>query len=78
MGWAGLENGALLDRAADFDVFVTANRGIEHQQDLARFRVGVVLLVARSNRMEAYLPLAAGLVDAVKAVKPGELIKVAA
>lgn len=78
MGWSGLDNGALLTQASDFAVFVTADRGIEHQQNLDAAEVGVVLLVANSNRMEAYLPLADGFIRAVKAVKRGELIKVTA
>lgn len=78
MGWAGLENGTLLSRASDFSVFVTADRGIEHQQNLSELRVGVVLLIAKSNRLEAYLPLAEDLAKAVASVGPGELIKVAA
>ena len=68
MGWAGIENGELLRRASEFAVFVTADRGIEHQQNLASLEVGIVLLVANSNRIEAYLPLADGLVAAVKSV----------
>ena len=78
MGWAGLENGALLTRAAEFAVFVTADRGIEHQQNVSTYPVGIVLLLAKSNRMEAYVPLADGLIRAVNAARPGELIKVAA
>ena len=77
MGWAGIENGELLRLAAkSFAVFVTADRGFEHQQNLERVDLGVVVLVAHSNRFEAYAPLAEGLVEAVRTVQPGELVKV--
>lgn len=78
LGWPGIENGELLRRASEFAVFVTADRGIEHQQNLASFGIGVVLLAASSNRLETYQPLSDELAAAVAAVRPGELIKVAA
>jgi len=77
MGWSGIENGELLRLAAGtFDVFVTADRGLEHQQNLEGLDLGVVVLVARTNRFEAYQPLADGLLEAVRTVQPGKLIKV--
>ncbi len=78
VGWAGHANGALLALASEFSVFVTADRGIEHQQNLAPLQFGAVLLVAKSNRLEAYRPLAEEIVAAVEKVGPGELIKVTA
>ncbi|HEU4561251.1 MAG TPA: DUF5615 family PIN-like protein [Longimicrobium sp.] len=37
-GWAGVKNGELLRRAdGDFDVFLTADRGIPHQHNLKKF-----------------------------------------
>jgi hypothetical protein len=36
LGWAGLDDGPLLDAAAgQFDAFVTVDKGIPHQQGLA-------------------------------------------
>jgi hypothetical protein len=52
-GWQGMRNGELLARASsDFDVFVTVDRNLPHQQDLARYAVAVVILEAPTNRME--------------------------
>ena len=53
-GWAGLKNGELLRMAADagFDVFVTADRNLEFQQNLSQTGLGVILLVAPSNALE--------------------------
>ena len=77
MGWAGIENGELLRLAGEsFDVFVTADRGFEHQQNLEGVNLGVVVLVAQTNRFEAYAPLADNLVEAVRSLRPGELLKV--
>ncbi len=77
-GWAGIQNGELLRRAArEFEVFVTADRGIEHQQNLLNLELSVVLLVARSNRLSAYMSLVSKLSEAVAAIRPGKLVRVA-
>ncbi len=45
MGWMQLGNGALL-RAADsqFDVFITADRNLRYQQNLAGYRLAILIL----------------------------------
>lgn len=44
-GWAGLENGHLLRRAAPtFDVLVTADQRLRYQQNVAQFEIGVVVI----------------------------------
>ena len=53
MGWSGLKNGELLKRAeAKFDLLITTDQGIPHQQNLDRFDIRIVLLEANSNRAE--------------------------
>lgn len=80
LGWAGVRNGELLRRAAVrlFDVFVTADRGLEFQQNLARSRLCVVILVARSNSLKALAPLVPALRQAVLNPGAGEVRRVAA
>lgn len=77
-GWSALENGALLRRAAadGFSVFLTADQGIEFQQNLSGLEVGVVVLAARSNRMEHLQPLVPAVIDAVEKVQKGEVVRV--
>jgi hypothetical protein len=45
-GWEALENGALLDaaEAEGFDIFVTADKNIQYQQNLTGRRIAVVIL----------------------------------
>ncbi len=44
-GWLGKKNGELLLLAEkQFDAFVTMDRGIEFQQNLANFKIAVILL----------------------------------
>ncbi len=78
-GWSSVANGELLGRAADeFDVLVTADQGIPHQQNLAKFDIAVVVLAAASNRIEAYEPLAEKLRQAVENAVPGSALVVTA
>ena len=52
MGWASKKNGELLKLAAgQFDIFLTVDRNLSHEQDLGQFDITVVVLVARSNRL---------------------------
>src|SRR5215469_3811414 len=51
MGWASLQNGELLSRAAGhFDVFVTVDRNLSFQQNLTSLPIPVVVLRAKTNR----------------------------
>jgi len=77
-GWDGKSNGELLELASvEFDVFVTPDQGLEHQQNLGQFDIGVIVLIAKTNRLVDYLPLVHRLLDAVASVQPGELVHVA-
>jgi hypothetical protein len=77
-GWAGLVNGALLQAAdAEFDAFVTLDRGIEYQQDLSRLTLRVVVIRSFSNKYEDLLPLVPSVHAALVRLEPGRLAHVA-
>ncbi len=62
VGWASKENGELLSlAAADFDVFLTVDRNLTFQQNLADLKIAVIVLVARGNRLIDLQPLVPGL-----------------
>ena len=75
-GWAGLKNGELLRVAADagFEVFVTADRNLQFQQNLSQSRLGIILLVASSNALEDLLPLMPSLLAARAGLSSLELL----
>jgi hypothetical protein len=51
-GWASLKNGELLRRAqVEFDVFVTTDQNLEHEQNVQSFSIAIVVLRAKSNRL---------------------------
>ena len=65
-GWSGIKNGELLELAEkEFDVFVTVDRKLAAQQDLKKFRIPVILIRARTNRLEDIRPLAAELLESL-------------
>ena len=77
-GWASMSNGALLAVAApDFDVFLTADQNLEHQQNPANYDIGIVVLVARSNRIADLLPLIPKTLDTILEIRPGPVVRVA-
>ena len=50
-GWASKQNGELLRLAeANFDVLLTNDQNLEHQQDLKKFDLAIIVLVAPTKR----------------------------
>ncbi len=78
-GWAGKGNGELLRLAEpEYDVFVTMDRRLPFQQNLAGLDLCVVILSARSNDIVELRPLAPDLRSAVSAATPGEVVTIEA
>jgi len=73
LGWAGIQNGALLKRAEreKFDVLVTMDSNISYQQDLSKYRIAIFALRAPSNRLADTRPLMPKLVVALRRIRPG-------
>jgi predicted nuclease of predicted toxin-antitoxin system len=72
MGWATKRNGELLALAAEqFDVFLTADRNLSYQQDTSSFDVAVLVLVARSNRLDDLRPLVPKVLEVIVIARRG-------
>jgi len=72
MGWTTIKNGALLTLASkQFDVFVTVDRNLAAQQNLAAFPIAVIVLQARSNRLAELRLLVPNLLAAIEPAQPG-------
>jgi len=79
MGWAGQKNGALLALASDqFDVFITVDQGVHHQQNARMLQIAIVVLRAKTNRLADLLLLVPSLRRAVGSAKPGDVIVIEA
>jgi len=79
MGWSGLKNGELLARAAgQFHVMLTADQNLPYQQNLDRLPIAVIVLLARSNRIEALRALLPRLLVALSSIQPRTLVQLGA
>ena len=78
--WAGLKNGQLLDaaEAAGITVFVTGDRNLQFQQNLAKRKLGVVVLCGASNALEDLVPLVPAAINAIEVVRSGHVLRVEA
>ena len=53
MGWSGIKNGQLLQKAAsEFDCFLTVDRNLQFQQRADALPLAVLVIRARDNRLE--------------------------
>ena len=76
-GWAGIKNGKLLALAATrFDVFLTIDQNIEFQQNLSALPIAVLVVVAKSNRMEDVAPLVPEILKALQQLPAKSLRRV--
>jgi predicted nuclease of predicted toxin-antitoxin system len=52
MGWLGKKNGELLGLAAfnGFDIFITLDKNLRHQQNLNKVELKFILLLATDNK----------------------------
>lgn len=74
IGWAGLKNGILLTEAEKrFEVLLTMDSNMMHQQNLAQFRIAVIALQTRSNRLADTRPLMPRVIEVLPNVRPGTL-----
>jgi predicted nuclease of predicted toxin-antitoxin system len=77
MGWGGSTNGALMALAAQcFDALITVDKNLRHQQNLKSLPIAVVVLSARSNNLNALVPLIGKLEHALAALAPCSLVVV--
>ncbi len=76
-GWAGIGNGRLLKLVAEsgrFEVFVTVDKNLRHQQNLCDIPFGVAVLRARSSNLAEVRPFAPELLRRLPQMRPGEVI----
>ncbi len=68
MGWAFKQNGELLKliNLENFDVFLTADRNIEYQQNLSILNFKLVILELPNNRYETVLPYVNAIMQAIE------------
>jgi len=78
IGWAGLKNSELLERAESrFHIFVTMDSNLAHQLNLTDHNIALFVLKAKSNRLVDTVPLMSEVLSKIDDVQPGTLITLA-
>jgi hypothetical protein len=72
MGWGGIKNGQLLATAAgaSFDVLITIDKGIPFEQNLQHLPIAVLLVRAKSNKLNDLLAIVPDVLVALNHLRP--------
>ena len=74
MGWGGVKNGPLLTLAeSNFDIFLTADKNLRYQQNLAERRLAVI--VFPSNKLSVVKTLEDKLKSRIAQIQAGDYIE---
>jgi hypothetical protein len=76
MGWASLQNGALLASIADagFGALLTMDKNLSKQQRVSDLPFAVVVVRAHDNQLATLLPLVPAILGALAAARPGQVV----
>ena len=78
-GWTSVKNGNLLALAKDeFDVLLTADKGMEYQQNQDTLPVAILVVRAKTNRLEDLAHALPVILEALDNLPPRTLRRVAA
>jgi hypothetical protein len=78
MGWGDLDDAPLLAATSGrFDALVTTDRGLPKQQRISGRPFFVIVLRAKTNRLDDLLPLVPKLKKALETGAPGEVYELA-
>ena len=76
-GWSGKKNGDLLALAdPQFDVLLTLDKNLPYQQNLDTKRIAVMIVRARSNRIQDLLPVVPECLAALETIQPRQVVRV--
>ena len=77
-GLKSLTNGRLLTAAeeAGFEVLVTVDQNIPYQQNLRDSAISLLVLQARTTNLDDLLVVMPDVLQALDALKPGEVVRV--
>jgi Domain of unknown function (DUF5615) len=79
IGWAGVGNGELLERAQDrFDIFITMDSKMVRELDIPNSKLGVIVLKAPTNTLSDTFPLMPKVLAQLPIAKAGTVIVVSA
>lgn len=76
-GFGAKKNGEVLSlMEGRWDVLITNDRHIQHQQNMSGRNISIVVLCAKSNRLKDLLPLMPACAKALQSITPGRIVEV--
>ena len=77
-GLAGLHNGDLIKaaEAADFQVLLTVDKGIEYEQNLRGRKLAIIIFRTKSNRLIDLLPLVPICLNLLENIVPSQIVRI--
>ena len=77
LGWHGMKDHVILRLVQEqFDVLVTTDNGFEHEHNLKKVQVAIIIVHVLKNKLEFYQSLAKPLLEAVSTALPGTVTHV--
>ena len=77
LGWGGSPDHVLVERLQGrCEVFLTIDRGFEHEHNLSRLNFGILIVQVAKNRLAHYESIREKISQAVSSVRPGEVMQV--
>jgi len=74
-GWAGKKNSELMRLLLGrFEAFITIDQNLPAQENLAGVPFGVIVLRAPGNRFADLQPLVPNILEALKSLRPGQVV----
>lgn len=75
MGWKSVKNGPLLRLAeANFDIFITTDQNLRHQQNLTGRHLAIIVLP--SNQVPVVVKLLPAIEQVIQTIQAGELVEI--
>jgi len=75
MGWSGVKNGTLLKLAdQQFDVFITTDKNLRYQQNLAHVKLAILLLP--TNSVPVVIALLPQIEAALNTIQSGDFVEI--
>ena len=78
MGWRGLKDREILDLSENhpFDVFITADKNLPYQQNLANRVITIVVLDSSSTRPDHLVPLMRQVSTMISSLPAGSAVRI--
>lgn len=76
-GWSSKKNGELLAAMAEnqFQYLITADQNLRFQQNLNKYDIKIVILIAENNRYETLLPYVEEIKTKIETAKDDNIIE---